>query len=52
MIQIHFLLESGVIALIGSVIGILGTIIGWNIFKTLEMKPLQLHLVFLALQLL
>lgn len=34
MIQIHFLLESGVIALIGSVIGILlGTIIGWNIFQ-------------------
>ena len=34
MIQIHFLLESGVIALLGSVIGILlGTIIGWNIFQ-------------------
>ena len=37
MIQIQFLMESGVVAILGSAIGIgLGSLIGWNIFLTIS----------------
>lgn len=37
MIQIQFLMESGVVAVLGSAIGIgLGTLIGWNIFQAIS----------------
>ncbi len=37
MIQIQFLMESGVVAILGSAIGIgLGALIGWNIFNAIN----------------
>ena len=37
MIQIQFLMESGVVAILGSAIGIgLGALIGWNIFLSIS----------------
>jgi putative ABC transport system permease protein len=37
MIQIQFLMESGVVAVLGSAIGIgLGALIGWNIFNSIS----------------
>lgn len=37
MIQIQFLMESGVVAVLGSAIGVgLGTLIGWNIFQAIS----------------
>ncbi|MDA1279305.1 MAG: FtsX-like permease family protein [Chloroflexi bacterium] len=37
MIQIQFLMESGVVAVLGSILGIgLGTLIGWNIFNSIR----------------
>ena len=37
MIQIQFLMESGVVAILGSAIGIgLGALIGWNIFQSIS----------------
>ena len=37
MIQIQFLMESGIVAILGSAIGIgLGALTGWNIFKSIS----------------
>ncbi|NQW19110.1 MAG: FtsX-like permease family protein [Chloroflexi bacterium] len=37
MIQIQFLMESGIVAVLGSAIGVgLGTLIGWNIFLAIS----------------
>ena len=36
MVQLQFLMESGVVAVLGSALGIgLGTLIAWNIFKSI-----------------
>ena len=37
MVQLQFLMESGVVAVLGSLLGIgLGTLIAWNIFKNIS----------------
>ncbi len=39
MVQMQFLMESGVVAILGSLIGIgLGTLIAWNIFKNISQE--------------
>ena len=39
MVQLQFLMESGVVAVLGSLIGIgLGTLIAWNIFKNISQE--------------
>ena len=39
MVQLQFLMESGVVAILGSLIGIgLGTLIAWNIFKNISQE--------------
>lgn len=39
MVQLQFLMESGIVAVLGSVLGIgLGTLIAWNIFKTISQE--------------
>lgn len=39
MVQLQFLMESGVVAILGSALGIgLGTLIGWNIFDSISQE--------------
>ena len=39
MVQLQFLMESGVVAVLGSLLGIgLGTLIAWNIFKNISQE--------------